>query len=122
MLTTEQTEAFARDGFLAGPVVLDDVQVGELRQELDRAISDQGRSGVAQPVRVANLDNDAHPVWQVVNKRPPPTGHRRPRHDRGDPPRRHGKRPSDAHLYHGGGRGLADRSRISLVYDGKPVP
>ncbi len=67
MLTSEQAETFARDGFVAGPVVLDDARVDELRRELDRVISDQDRADVAQPVRVANLDDEAKPVWQVVN-------------------------------------------------------
>ena len=67
MLTAEQTEAFRRDGFVAGPVVLGDAEVDELREELDRVIAEQDRADVAQPVRVANLDDEANPVWQVVN-------------------------------------------------------
>ena len=67
MLTAEQTEAFSRDGFVAGPVVLGDAEVDELREELDRVIAEQGRADVVQPVRVANLDDEANPVWQVVN-------------------------------------------------------
>jgi phytanoyl-CoA hydroxylase len=67
MLSSEQTEAFHRDGFVAGPVVLGTAEVNELRDELDRVIDDQDRADLAQPVRVANLDNEANPVWQVVN-------------------------------------------------------
>ena len=67
MPSSEQTEAFRRDGFIAGPVVLGAAQVDELRDELDRVIAEQDRAGVAQPVRIANLDNEANPVWQVVN-------------------------------------------------------
>ncbi|HTT89652.1 MAG TPA: phytanoyl-CoA dioxygenase family protein [Acidimicrobiales bacterium] len=67
MLSPEQTKAFARDGFVAGPVVLAADEVDELREELDRVIAEQDRAGVAQPVRVANLDDEDNPVWQVVN-------------------------------------------------------
>jgi phytanoyl-CoA hydroxylase len=67
MLSDEQFETFRRDGFVVGPVVLDATKVDELRDELDRVIANQDRAGVPLPVRVANLDNEANPVWQVVN-------------------------------------------------------
>jgi phytanoyl-CoA hydroxylase len=67
MLGAGRAEAFRRDGFVAGPVGLLAAEVEELREELDRVIADQDRADVVQPVRVANLDNEASPVWQVVN-------------------------------------------------------
>lgn len=67
MLSAEQAETFIRDGFLAGPIVLEAVEVDELCEELDRVIAEQDRFDVAQPVRVANLDTETNPVWQVVN-------------------------------------------------------
>ena len=44
MLTAEQTEAFSRDGFVAGPVVLSAAEVDELREEigLDRPSTFKG--------------------------------------------------------------------------------
>lgn len=67
MLSAEQAERFSRDGFLAGPVVLEADEVDELCEELDRVIAEQDRPDVAQPVRVANLGTEVSPVWQVVN-------------------------------------------------------
>jgi phytanoyl-CoA hydroxylase len=68
MLTGPQIEAFHRDGFITGPVVLGDDEVEELRDELDRVIADQDHAGAAQPVRISRLGDDiARPVWQVVN-------------------------------------------------------
>jgi phytanoyl-CoA hydroxylase len=67
MLSPAQAETFHRDGFLAGPVVIEVAEVDELCEELDRVIADQDRPDIAQPVRVANLDTDTNPVWQVVN-------------------------------------------------------
>jgi phytanoyl-CoA hydroxylase len=68
MLTPAQVEQFHRGGFLLGRRVLDDAQVEELLDELDRVIRDQDRTDVPQPVLLRNLPGDpVHPVWQVVN-------------------------------------------------------
>jgi phytanoyl-CoA hydroxylase len=67
MLSQDQTEAFRRDGFVAGHVLLASAEVDELRDELDRVIANQGRPEIAQPVRVTNIGDAANPVWQVVN-------------------------------------------------------
>lgn len=68
MLSEEQIGAFQRDGFVAGSVILSDRRLDELRSELDRIISNRGRSDVAQPFRLSNPGGvEDSPVWQVVN-------------------------------------------------------
>jgi phytanoyl-CoA hydroxylase len=68
MLSAGQVESFNRDGFVLGDVVLEDGEVDELRRELARVIEERDKTDQPQPVRVVNLSNDeANPVWQVVN-------------------------------------------------------
>jgi ectoine hydroxylase-related dioxygenase (phytanoyl-CoA dioxygenase family) len=59
-------EKFARDGFVKGSRVLDDAQIDELRDEIERVIRDKDAGG-RQPVRLANLGKPDAPVWQIVN-------------------------------------------------------
>ena len=69
MLTPEQVNRFHADGFVKGSKVLDDAQVDELRAEMERVIAERDRADVPQPVHVVNLNREdqAHPVWQIVN-------------------------------------------------------
>lgn len=67
MLSDEQVARFHRDGFVKGGRVLDDAQVDELREEMERVIDQRGRDDVPQPVQVDNLSTPEHPVWQIVN-------------------------------------------------------
>ncbi len=68
VLSAEQVEAFGRDGFVAGSVVLGEERVEELRAELDRVIAERDRRDVAQPVQLGNLGGrEDSPVWQVVD-------------------------------------------------------
>lgn len=68
MLSQEEVRRFERDGFVAGGVVLDDARVEELRDELDRVISQRDRLEGPRPVKISNLGGDeTAPVWQVVN-------------------------------------------------------
>jgi ectoine hydroxylase-related dioxygenase (phytanoyl-CoA dioxygenase family) len=68
LLDRAALDRFARDGFLLGPKVVDDAALEELRSELDRVIAENGKAGVPQPTRIANLSgNEATPVWQIVN-------------------------------------------------------
>ena len=71
MLNVDQIRDFQRNGFLLGDRILDDNQVEELREELDRVIAegpeepDLSRS---RATRIANLGgNPDTPVWQIVN-------------------------------------------------------
>lgn len=66
MLSKAQIDQFHRDGFLAGPHVLDDAQVDTLRAELARVIRDKDNPAVRQPVGIGNMGGD-RPVWQIVN-------------------------------------------------------
>jgi ectoine hydroxylase-related dioxygenase (phytanoyl-CoA dioxygenase family) len=67
MLTEAQVQQFKRDGYLKGGRVLDGDDVGVLQEEIARVIRDIDRGG-PQPVRLANLTDDAtKPVWQIVN-------------------------------------------------------
>jgi phytanoyl-CoA hydroxylase len=67
MLTDEQVAQFHADGFLKGGRMLDDDQVEELRSELQRVIDERDKTGIPQPVRLANLATEERPVWQIVN-------------------------------------------------------
>lgn len=68
MLTQQQVEAFARDGFGIGSHFLSDGEVEELRGEIERVIRDSGKPGVPQPVICRNMSGDANAqVWQIVN-------------------------------------------------------
>src|SRR5688500_19282438 len=72
MLDATQVSEFDRNGYLNGGRVLDDADVDELRDELDRVIA-RGKSGFApdepQPVRIADLGKgkSGGEVWQIVN-------------------------------------------------------
>jgi ectoine hydroxylase-related dioxygenase (phytanoyl-CoA dioxygenase family) len=67
MLTDEQVARFHADGFLKSGRMLDDDQVEELRAELQRVIDERDKTGIPQPVRLANLATEDRPVWQIVN-------------------------------------------------------
>jgi ectoine hydroxylase-related dioxygenase (phytanoyl-CoA dioxygenase family) len=67
MLTDEQVARFHSDGFVKGGRVLDDAGVEALRSEMQRVIDQRERADVTQPVQLANLASDEHPVWQIVN-------------------------------------------------------
>ncbi|MBT3601462.1 MAG: phytanoyl-CoA dioxygenase family protein [Candidatus Latescibacteria bacterium] len=68
MLTDEQVNAFQKNGYLNGGMVLDDAQVEVLRLELARVIAEKDREDVIQPVSLKNLrGDDSAPVWQIVN-------------------------------------------------------
>jgi ectoine hydroxylase-related dioxygenase (phytanoyl-CoA dioxygenase family) len=71
MLISQQVAQFDRDGFLNGGRVLDDAQVEELRDELDRVIAASKRgfaSGEATPVRISDISaGRGGEVWQIVN-------------------------------------------------------
>ena len=70
MLSTQQLQQFARDGFVKGSRVLSDEQTGELCAEVLRVIDDQKNQieRATQPVSIRNLSgDDANPVWQIVN-------------------------------------------------------
>jgi ectoine hydroxylase-related dioxygenase (phytanoyl-CoA dioxygenase family) len=60
MLTKEQIEAFDRDGFLKGDVVLNDEQVEKLRSDLDLVM--EGKS-VKKPVLNRNLKADNQSMY-----------------------------------------------------------
>jgi phytanoyl-CoA hydroxylase len=65
-LTQREVATFDRDGYLSGPRVLDDQQVEELRDEMERVLRAEGQG--PQPVMLRNLgDDDSSPVWQVVD-------------------------------------------------------
>ena len=72
MLDASQVSEFDRNGYLNGGRVLDDADVDELRDELDRVIA-RGKAGFAphepQPVRIADLGKGkgGGEVWQIVN-------------------------------------------------------
>ena len=69
MLNADQIQDFQRNGFLLGDRILDDNQVGELREELGRVVAegpeepDLSRSKATR-IRVGNPNA---PVWQIVN-------------------------------------------------------
>jgi phytanoyl-CoA hydroxylase len=68
VLTAEQLEQFARSGFVNGGPVLDELAVETLQAEVLRVIDDRDNTAVPQPVVIRNLSNDdAHPIWQIVN-------------------------------------------------------
>ena len=68
MLTPAQIAEFKSQGYLRGPKVLTDVQVDELRAEMERVIRERDRKDIPQPVLCHNFTyNEAAPVWQVVN-------------------------------------------------------
>ena len=62
MLSQESIQTFKDNGFLLGDRILDDDQVEELRQELDRVIDSYEDSTQPQPVRIANLGGDPETV------------------------------------------------------------
>ena len=67
ILTDEETGQFARDGYLLGPQVLSEDETIRLQGETLRVIDRRDAGGV-QPDIVRNLSqNDAAPVWQIVN-------------------------------------------------------
>ena len=68
MLSNAQVAEFHEAGYLNGGALLDDGHVEVLRAELERAIREQDREDVPQPVLLRNLGrNDAAPIWQIVN-------------------------------------------------------
>lgn len=67
MLSYEQVKQFQHNGFLNGGRALDDEQVEVLRAELARVIEEHDTLA-NKPVLFRNLSqNDAAPVWQIVN-------------------------------------------------------
>jgi phytanoyl-CoA hydroxylase len=74
MLAASQIEEFQRNGFLNGGRILDDEELEELKEELDRVL-DKGLEGLAEgekrPLLLRDLKGgeevSANPVWQVVN-------------------------------------------------------
>lgn len=75
MLNEEQIDSFDRNGFLNGGRVLDDAQVEELNDELDRIVK-RGKQGFEEGDRQPRLFRDlnalrtgagSEPVWQIVN-------------------------------------------------------
>jgi phytanoyl-CoA hydroxylase len=68
MITQEQIEQYKRSGFVNGGPVIDDGEVEILQREVLRVIDDREKSGIPQPVRLANLSSNADsPIWQIVN-------------------------------------------------------
>ncbi|MEE2659214.1 MAG: phytanoyl-CoA dioxygenase family protein [Candidatus Latescibacterota bacterium] len=76
MLSEEQVQEFHEKGYLNGGLILQDDEVEELREELDRILkigSDGFEEGEPQPVSFRDLrgggDGKASdtPVWQIVN-------------------------------------------------------
>ena len=71
MLNVDQIQDFQKDGFLLGDRILDDDQVEELREELDRVIAEGPEEpdlSQSKATRIANLGgNPDTPVWQIVN-------------------------------------------------------
>jgi ectoine hydroxylase-related dioxygenase (phytanoyl-CoA dioxygenase family) len=64
----EQIEQYKRSGFVNGGPVLDDRTVETLQFEVLRVIDDREKTGIPQPVRLANLSSEeTHPIWQIVN-------------------------------------------------------
>ena len=65
-LSDSDVERFDRDGFLAGPAVLDPPRVEELRDEMARVL--RAEAGAPAPVLMSNLrGDDGSPVWQIVD-------------------------------------------------------
>jgi ectoine hydroxylase-related dioxygenase (phytanoyl-CoA dioxygenase family) len=68
MLTTAQVRQFDEDGFLLGPTVLNEQEVGVLRDELERVIRDRDNPSAKQPVLLHNMTRKADAmIWQIVN-------------------------------------------------------
>jgi len=61
------TTAYARDGFVAGGVVLNPDQVLVLRAELDRVLTDRDQPGRPQPYRLSAMGQRDAPIWQIVD-------------------------------------------------------
>ncbi len=66
-IATDISTTYARDGFCAGPQILNENRIEELLDELERVIRDNGRSDVPQPVRITNIGDESRPIWQVVD-------------------------------------------------------
>ncbi len=67
-LTEKDIEQFKNDGFVCGPKVLEDYEVQELINEVERVIEEQDRTDIPQPKRVYNLSQEeSKPVIQIVN-------------------------------------------------------
>lgn len=67
MLSREKIQAFHRDGFVLGEQVLNDAEVDELREEMQRVIRDSGDASKPQPVLCRNLAGGGAEIWQIVN-------------------------------------------------------
>lgn len=68
MLTAEQVQKFKHDGFLLGPQVLSEDEVGELQEETLRVIADLNDADKPQPVHCLNMTGDPEKaVWQIVD-------------------------------------------------------
>jgi phytanoyl-CoA hydroxylase len=66
MLSPAQVQSFDTNGYLKGGRILDDAQVDELRDEIERVIRDKDAGG-RQPVLLRNFGQPDAPVWQIVN-------------------------------------------------------
>lgn len=67
MLTNLQVAHYQQNGFLNAGPALDQQEVAELRQDLERVLENAGKSG-PQPVMCHNMARDqSQPVWQIVN-------------------------------------------------------
>ena len=72
MLSKSQVDEFDRNGCLIGGKVIDDAQVQELRDELDRVIATHEAGGFretdAQPVMISKWGEKPESIiWQIVN-------------------------------------------------------
>lgn len=67
-LRPDQVQTFRDQGFVLGPRLLDDREVQQLRDEVERVIEQRDRPDVPQPVFCRNLSGDPQNfVWQIVN-------------------------------------------------------
>ena len=68
MLTQEQVRTFQDIGYVRGPRILSDEQIGTLQAEVLRVIADREDGSKPQPVLCHNIGGSAAtPVWQIVN-------------------------------------------------------
>jgi phytanoyl-CoA hydroxylase len=67
-LSQNDIEKFKNDGFVCGPKILEDYEIEELINEVERVIEEKDHTDIPQPKRVYNLTQEENnPVIQIVN-------------------------------------------------------